>query len=71
MSKAATKANAVSFTDYVAGLRKTGPGEYAVVSGVVVDGEVLEWKADPVSQPLQFAAETLRLTLRKLLDETP
>lgn len=70
MGKPAVKP-AVSTTDYVAGLRKTGPGQYAVVTGVVVDGEVLDWKADSVAQPLQFAAEALRLALRKLLDETP
>ena len=64
--------------DYLCGLRKVG-AEYVVVEAKLVSGRVEELKPDGktesnpngIAQPLQYAADALRLKLRKLIGEIP
>jgi hypothetical protein len=57
--------------DWVAGLRKTAPGEYAVIIGKVQAGVPIEWRVDGVSQSLQFASEALRMAMQRLVGDIP
>ncbi len=63
--------SAPSKVDHICGLRKVGPNSYVVVTGRVVDGQAVEWKVDPISQPLDHAALTLTMKLRAMVGEMP
>jgi len=63
-------AKATETRDFVAGIRKVGPNSYRVVTGLIVDG-MASLKVDAVEQPLEHAAETLKIAFRKLLAEAP
>lgn len=56
--------------DFVAGLRKTGPNQYKVISGTVVNG-VPEVRVDHVEQSLEHSAIALKLAFRNLLSRMP
>ncbi len=56
--------------DYVAGLRKTGPNQYTVITGKIVNG-VGDVKVDHVHQSLEYSAEGLKVALRNLLGSMP
>ena len=56
--------------DFVCGLRKVGPRQYTVVSGRIIDGEP-HFKVDGVAQPLEHAAELLRIEFQKLISVIP
>lgn len=56
--------------DYVCGLRKVGPRQYQLVTGLVVDGEP-NLKVDDVAQPLEHAAESLRIAFQKMFLNIP
>lgn len=57
--------------DYVAGLRKTGPNQYAVVIGRVENGRLKGWQVDSVSQSLEFSSEALKMAMGRILLEIP
>lgn len=48
---------------HIVGLTKTGPNRYAVVSGTVATPVV-----DTVSQPLEYAAEAMKVAILRMLE---
>lgn len=51
---------------HIVGLTKVAPNRYAVVTGTAANHIV-----DNVSQPLEYAAETLKVALLKMLQVMP
>lgn len=51
---------------HIVGLTKVAPNRYAVVTGTAANPIV-----DNVSQPLEYAAETLKVALLKMLQVMP
>ncbi len=60
--------------DYVCGLRKVasraGVAQYSLVVGKLIDG-VFEGKVDSAAQPLEHAAEELRLAFQDTMKTIP
>jgi hypothetical protein len=51
---------------HIVGLTKTAPNRYAIVTGTAANPLV-----DTVSQPLEYAAETMKVALLKMLETVP
>ncbi len=51
---------------FIAGIRKLGPQRYAVVTGTIANPIV-----DTVAQPLEYAAEAMKLAVLKMLNVMP
>lgn len=63
MAKAATPPEAEV---HIVGLRKVGPGRYAVVTGTLSNPVT-----DNISQPLEYTAEAMKVAMRRLLTVVP
>lgn len=51
---------------YIVGLTRTGPNRFAIVTGTVASPKI-----DVVSQPLEYAAESLKMAMLNLMQTVP